>query len=266
MRLQDKVVVVTGAGSGIGRAITVQCAKEGAGVVGLDRNGEALDDTAKTIASFKKSIKKVTGDAMNRSVIQETVQTAVDKFGKLDAMINIVGGSSLLARDLKSITDDIWEQVLAHNTKPAVWGCQAAAEIMKPNYAGSIINISSINGLIGMGLPMYALAKGAVIAFTRAVALELSHFNIRCNVIVPGSIKTEAWKLHTDVNPESYDMARNTIPLKRLGTPEEVAHFAVYLASDESAFTTGGVHVIDGGFTSSSLEFEAFLETTRTDV
>lgn len=263
MRLQSKSIVVTGAGSGIGQGIAKQCAEEGAKVVCVDINADTVHATVEDITAQGGIAHAVAGDTRIRDDVQQAVTAALEQYESLDVMINVVGGQSVLAYELDDINEENWQATLEINTKSTIWGCQLAAQVMKDHGSGSIINMSSINGIFSMGYPMYALAKGGIISFTRTIALELASHNIRCNVIVPGSIVTPQWDRYLEANPQAHEILKPMIPMNRLGFPKEVAHMAVYLASDESAFTTGGVFVMDGGFTIGSPQFVDFLQMTR---
>lgn len=263
MQLKDKVAVISGIGSGIGRTTATAFAEAGAKVIGFERDTKALATTEKEISESGGIIHTVQGDACIRSDMEKAVNTAMKHYGRLDVMVNMVGGGTADDFGVESVTEAALNEVVDKNFRTTLWGTQLAAPIMKDQGYGSIINVSSVSGFIGCGSPIYAAAKGGVIAFTRTVAVELAPFNIRCNVVVPGSIYTPGWDWLLEVEPDMQERVQPLIPMQRLGNPEEVAGFIVFLASDDSAFVTGGTHVIDGGFSAGSLPFSNIIDGVK---
>jgi NAD(P)-dependent dehydrogenase (short-subunit alcohol dehydrogenase family) len=240
--LAGKVAVVTGGGSGIGRASVERFVAEGARVVIADVDaeaGEALASSLGDAAAFKQT------DVTDADQVQTLMDFTVDRFGGLDVMANNAGVASAMVRFLHDDLAD-FERVVNINILGVLLGSQRAARYMKDHGGGSIINTSSTAGInAGSGLITYRATKAAVIHLTKSIALDVAQYGIRVNCLVPGQIKTP-------MTEASYDMdavLRFTQPLPRQGTVEDVADAAVFLAGDRSAQVTGIVLPVDGGTT-----------------
>jgi NAD(P)-dependent dehydrogenase (short-subunit alcohol dehydrogenase family) len=248
-RLAGKVALITGAGGGQGRAAAVLFAREGAKVVVTDvkiEGGEATVQLVRTAGG--QAVFRAT-DVSQATQVEAAVRFAVETYGSLHIMYN---NAAVLHRKDATVTnleEDIWDQILAVNLKGVYLGCKyAVPEIIKAG-GGSIINTSSLAGLLGVGnVHAYTAAKGGVISLTRAVAMAYAAQKVRCNVICPGAVDTPmmAHVLHGS-NPKLRQSFERSHPIGRLGTPEDIAHMALYLASDESSWVTGSVFTIDGG-------------------
>ncbi len=242
-RLQDKVVLVTGAAGGIGRAITAVFAAEGALVAASDLEAPEAGEAALALAL----------DVTDEAAWQSGVAAVVARFGRLDILVNNAGLA--LAKDLEETSLEEWRQVMAVNLDGAFLGTRAAVAAMRQNGGGAIVNLASIAGIVGAArLAAYTAAKGGLRAFTKAAALHCAErgYGIRVNSLHPGFTETGmldgiAGALG-DTDAVKAKMARRQ-PLGRLATPEEVARAALYLASDEAAYMTGAELVLDGGFT-----------------
>jgi 3-oxoacyl-[acyl-carrier protein] reductase len=243
MQLQGQVALVTGAGRGIGKAIALRFAREGADVAIVDLNGEWAQATADEIKSLGRQVFVKAADVSDYDQIQATVSEAAATLGKMDILINNAGIGR--AQRFLEITKDNWERHLHIHLFGTFYCAQAAArEMAKQNY-GRIINIASIAGLIGpIDLAPYGAAKAGIIGLTRAAALDLADYGITVNAIAPGPIDTEL--LRTWPADALRERAQH-MPIARLGKVEEIAHAALFLASPDSGFITGTVLAVDGG-------------------
>ena len=243
-QLQGKVALITGASRGIGRAIATRLATEGANVVlthvASDEQGEAVAEELRQLGS---KVLVYRSDASDFAAAATLIQAIVHEWGRLDILVNnagIVQDNLLLRMD-----EQAWDRVLEINLKSCFNTIKAATPIMMRQRSGSIINISSVVGLKGnAGQANYAASKAGMIGLTKSVALELGARNIRCNAIAPGLIHTAMTQGLTAAAEQSWKKA---IPLQRVGVPEDIAHCALFLASEASSYITGQVIQVDGG-------------------
>lgn len=243
MRLKDKIAIVTGAGRGIGAATAMKFAKEGAKVVVADINEEDVNNTVEEIKSAGGEAVASIANVVNKEEVDKMVNDTVEKFGKLDIIVNNAGITA--DSKLVKMTEEQWDKVIAVNLK-GVYNCgQAAAKVMTEQGSGVILNASSVVGIYGnYGQTNYAATKWGVIGMTKTWAKELGKKGVRANVVAPGFILTPM----TEKMPEKVlDMMKNKAPLRRLGNPEDIANAYAYLASDEASFVTGAVLSVDGG-------------------
>jgi NAD(P)-dependent dehydrogenase (short-subunit alcohol dehydrogenase family) len=251
MRLKEKVCLITGAGSGIGRAMALRFASEGATVVLGDQDGQAAETVATAVRQAGGRAQPIEADVTQGLEVQAMVRATVDTFGSLDVLINQAG--VIQVGDITDLAESEWDRVIDVNLKGVYLGCKFGLRAMLAQGGGVIINTASVSGLVGIPKqPAYCASKGGVIALTRALAVDFADRNIRVNCIAPGPIDTP-WTesvLRAPGDPAAeYRWIVMSQPLKRLGTTDEVAAAAAYLASDDAAYITGTVLVIDGGLT-----------------
>lgn len=248
-RLHGKVAIVTGAASGIGRAIALAFATEGARVIASTAHNEAGLIETQAMAP-RGSITCFKADASIASDAAAVVALAEEKYGRLDIMCNNAG---VIASGLiEDIGEDEWDRVIAVNLKGTFLGCKYAVPAMKRAGGGSIVNLGSVNSQVGTaGYSHYCASKGAVLMLTKCVALEGARYRIRANVICPGMIDTPMnAAFEQEVGGRAaMEQACATLQPLGMGRPEQVAAVAVFLAADESSLMTGSEVTVDGGFT-----------------
>ncbi len=251
MRLQDKVSIITGAGSGMGRVAAEMFGREGAKVVLADVSEEACADTARLVQASGGEATAVVADVSKEDDAKAMVDHAVATYGRVDVLYNNAG--IMPAADHSVIDTDVatWDKVMAVNVRGVFLGCKYAIPRMVEQGSGSIINIASFVALLGCSVPQdaYTASKGAVLSLTRSLAVQFGPKGVRSNAICPGPVETPLlmdW-LVKDEEAKRIRLARN--PTGRFGKPEEIVHAAIYLASDESRWTNGTSMVVDGGIT-----------------
>lgn len=248
MRLQGKVAIVTGAGSGIGRACAIAFAREGAKVVLVGRTAAKLEAVAQQI---RDGVLVQAGDVSSQKDIEAIVKATVEHFGALNVLINNAG--LLHAGTAESLTEAEWDDTFSTNVKGVWMFSRAVLPAMRKAGGGSIINVSSVIGLVGAkNRAAYSASKGAVTLLTRSMALDHAAEQIRVNCICPAIVETELVErfISQAPDPEAARQQRLALhPLGRFGRPEDIAPMAVYLASDESSWVTGAAFPVDGGFT-----------------
>ena len=245
--LDSKVALVTGASSGMGRATVIALANQGACVVAAARRDDKLETlVAEVTAAGHKAI-AVHMDVTKRNEVDAAVAKAVQEFGKLDILVNNAG--YLDYSPFLDMKEETWDKVIDTNLKGYFYAAQAAGREMAKTKWGRIINIASIaSGGVGVGFPMishYVASKGGVIGLTEALAGELGPMGITVNAIGPGGVTTEMTSTMTN---EQLKGLTGRLPIKRMGTSEEIAAAVVYFASDEAAYTTGATLYVDGGW------------------
>jgi 3-oxoacyl-[acyl-carrier protein] reductase len=252
MRLQDKVTLISGAGGGIGRATALRFAREGACLVVTDIDAAAAQESAALIAQGRGRVVAVAGSVSQRADAQAMVDAALQSFGRLDVLINNAGitRDALTVRvkdgEVKGMSDEQWDDVLATNLKGSWLLAQAAAVPMIRQKHGRIVNTASVGAQGNVGQANYAASKAGIIGLTKTLALEWARFNIAVNCVAPGGVKTRMTAAIPD-NVMAGLLER--IPLKRLADADEIAAVHVFLASDEASYITGQVLWVDGGLT-----------------
>ena len=249
MRLEDKVCIITGGGSGMGRVAAELFAREGAKVVVAEVTEEAGQDTARTVTEAGGQATFVRADVSNEAEARAMVDHAITTFGRVDVLYNNAG--IMPAADHSVIDTDVatWDKVMAVNVRGVFLGCKYAIPHMVEQGSGSVINIASFVALLGCSVPQdaYTASKGAILSLTRSLAVQFGPNGVRSNAICPGPVETLLlldW-LVKDEEAKRIRLARN--PTGRFGKPEEIVAMAVYLASDESRWTNGASLVVDGG-------------------
>jgi NAD(P)-dependent dehydrogenase (short-subunit alcohol dehydrogenase family) len=259
-RLHGKVAVITGVASGIGRATALAFLREGATVVGGDRDASGAATTAAMATAAGHHLTVVTVDATDAAAMRALIDGAVAAHGRLDCLFNNVGTN--LVRALPDVTDDEWDATINTNLKSVFLGCRAAIPHLAAHGGGSIINNASNAGLIGRpGDPVYCATKHGIVGLTKSLALGHGPQNIRVNAICPGPIETPMVAVMRDAAPDAAAFDRHVAgqtALKRIASAEEVADLVVFLASDESRYITGAAIPIDGGKAAGMLPGMAF--------
>jgi len=249
--LEGKVAIVTGGGTGLGRAIALEFAKAGADVAVASRTLAHLETAAEEIKSQGKRALAIQTDVTNKSDVENMVKRVVDEFGTVDILVNNSGGSG--GSRVESIIDcpeEDWDRIVDLNLKGCYLCSQAVSKIMMEKKKGNIINMSSTSGLStdrGEHSP-YNVSKAGVVLLTRCLAWELGPYNVRVNAIAPGYFKTDATRRVWE-DPEILKVVASRRPLNRVGEPIELGPVAVFLASDASTNITGQTIVSDGGLT-----------------
>ena len=246
-RMSGKVAIVTGGAQGMGRSHALLLAAEGAKVVVTDVREAAGKAVAEEISDAGGTARFITHDVTRSADWQRVLEETVNEFGKLDVLVNNAG--ILILKPLDETDEEEWDRTLDINAKGTFLGCKLAAPALQAAGGGSIVNISSIYGLIGApGAAAYQASKGAVRLLSKAAAVDLAKFGIRVNSVHPGVIDTDMTK-ELMATPESTKAVLGTTILGRPGRPEEVSNAVLFLASDESSFVTGAELVVDGGYT-----------------
>ena len=251
MKLDQRIAVITGAGSGIGQAMALLFAREGARVLAADINGAAAEQTAGQVIAAGGVCEARAVDVTIPAQVQSMIERAVELYGRIDILCNNAGIGS--TTDVIDCDPDEWDRVMTVNVKSVYLGCKYAVPHMVAQGGGVIVNTASVAGMVGIvKRASYSASKGAVIALTRQVAIDFVEQGLRVNCLCPGTVDSP-WVGRLLNQSDDPAAARAGLvarqPMGRLGTPEEVAAAALYLASDDAAFITGTGLVIDGGLT-----------------
>ncbi len=247
MKLKDKIALVTGSSRGVGRAVALGMAKEGAKiVVNYTSNEKAADEVVEAVENMGSKAVAVKADAALKADAENMVRTAIETFGGLDVLVNNAGFTRPAM--MTKMTEDQWDQVVDIHLKGAFLCSQAAALHMKEQKRGKIINVMSVAGLVGtVGQINYAAAKGGILSMTKSIARELARYNVCANVISLGIVATDMTeKIRSDEKLKEIYM--NRILLRRFAEPQDIAPAFAFLASDESNYITGQLLCVDGGY------------------
>jgi 3-oxoacyl-[acyl-carrier protein] reductase len=247
MKLKDKIALVTGSSRGIGRAVALAYAKEGAKVVvNYTSNEKAANEVVEAIDKMDSQAIAVKADVAKKTEAERLVQAGMDQFGRIDILVNNAGfGRPAM---MLKMEEDQWDQVIDIHLKGAFLCAQAAGRHMKEQKSGKIINVSSVAGLVGtVGQINYSAAKGGVLSMTKSMARELARYNVCVNVISLGIVATDmSEKIRSDEKLSEIYM--NRILLKRFAEPDDISPAFVFFASDESNYITGQLLCVDGGY------------------
>jgi NAD(P)-dependent dehydrogenase (short-subunit alcohol dehydrogenase family) len=253
MRFQDKVVLITAAASGIGRATADIMTREGATIVAVDNHEERLDRTvAELNASGGRAARRLC-NALDASDVDATVTSIVEEFGRIDVLVNAVGGSTIIAKagaDVEELTFADWQRLIDFNLSGTFLFTHAVVPVMKAQRGGKIVNLSSIagRGLSESSSSAYAAAKGGIIAFTRKLAFELGPFGININAIAPSLTLSERLRPRWEqTSPDDQQVAIERVPLRRIAEPVDQAKVICFLASSDADFVTGVTIDVTGG-------------------
>ena len=248
-RLENKVAFITGAGRGIGRAIAFKMAKEGAKVALIEIDVESAENAANELLAHGCLAMAIQTDITNEAGVQAAVHRVTERFGGIDILVNNAGKNFYY--DATTMSEVEWDNAMNVDVKGAWLCCKHILPVMKAARNGSIINIASVHARITAPHHFpYAAAKSALVGLTRNLALDYAPDNIRINAICPGWVRTSLVQGWFDTQPDpkaAEDRVLGFQPLQRIGTPEEIANFVAFVASDEASFITGAELVIDGG-------------------
>lgn len=250
MRLDHRVALVTGGGSGIGAAICRLFAAEGATVIVADIVADRALEVANAITASQGNAIAVTIDVADETSVTVGIASAVSRTGPVDILVNNAAVS--IGNDILTIEPDVWDRNLSIVLRGPYLCSRAVLPSMIERRSGGIINISSVNGMTGLGEEPYSAAKAGLLNLTQNMAIKYGQFGIRCNAISPATIRTPIWNDRLAEAPDAFEILRAWYPLRRVGEAEDVAKAALFLASDESSFVTGINLPVDGGLTAGS--------------
>ena len=245
MRLQDRVALVTGGGSGIGQAIAQHFAGAGARVVVADLDATRAQATVRLIEEAGGVALAVAADVADATAVTAMGARAEESYGRVDILVN--NAAIAEGDDILTLTEETWEHNLAVVLKSVFLCSKVFLPGMIARHYVAIVNIASVNGLTGLGEEAYSAAKAGVVNLTRNLAVKYGRYGVRANVICPGTVQTPIWEAVRQKDPAVFDKLARWYPLGRVGKPADVAKAALFLASDDAAWITGATLVVDGG-------------------
>lgn len=258
MRLANNVAVVTGGGSGIGRAIAARFAREGARVVVADLVPERARETVAQIAGAGGSALAVETDVTRTPAVEALVAQALGAYGQIDILVN--NAAAARGDDILEFDEATWDFNLTVVLKSAFLCAKAVLPHLLERGRGAIVNISSVNALTALGEEGYSAAKAGTISLTQNMAVKYGRFGVRANCICPGTVRTPIWQSRVERDPRIFERLAPWYPLGRVGEPEDVAKAALFLASDDAAWITGATLVVDGGLLAGNYRMSRELE------
>jgi meso-butanediol dehydrogenase / (S,S)-butanediol dehydrogenase / diacetyl reductase len=258
MRLASKVALVTGGGSGIGRAIATRFAQEGACVAVADLRRERADEVAQEIVDAGGEALPVAADVASGAAVEALVEQVLRVYDHIDILVNNAAMSR--GDDLREIDEATWDFNLSVVLKSAFLCAKAVLPGMIARRRGAIVNIASVNGLAALGEEGYSAAKAGMISLTQNMGVKYGQYNVRANCICPGTVRTPIWQARVERDPQIFDRLAKWYPLGRVGEPADIANAALFLASDEAAWVTGATLVVDGGLLAGNYRMTRELE------
>ena len=245
MRFQDRVVLITGSGSGIGRVMAHRFAADGAKVAVVDWTEGSADHVAGEITKAGGSVHAIRCDVSTGREVEAMAAEVAEHLGPVDVLVNNAAVAD--GDDVLKIEEPTWERDVAVVLKSVFLCSKAVLPSMIERHRGVIVNITSVNGISALGNEAYSAAKAGVINLTQGIAVRYGAHGIRCNAIAPGTIRTPIWQERVDRDPVVFQRLVKWYPLGRVGEPEDIANAAMFLASDDAAWITGTVLTVDGG-------------------
>jgi NAD(P)-dependent dehydrogenase (short-subunit alcohol dehydrogenase family) len=245
MKLQDRVAVITGGGSGIGQAIALRFAREGAKVAVVDLRRSRAEETTALIKDAGGEALAVDADVAAAGTVEVMAQAVTAQWRRIDILVNNAAISQ--GDDVRVIDEATWDRNFAVVLKGAFLCTKAVIDGMIARRTGAIVNIASVNGLTGLGEEPYSAAKAGLINLTQNLAIKYGQYGVRANVICPGTVRTPIWAERVAQDPQIFDKLAAWYPLGRVGEAEDIANAALFLASDEASWITGTVLNVDGG-------------------